>query len=141
MSFNELNSVEHFIIQRLTGLDLNTLKVSETLDSYGLKWVYKSSSELQRSVNEVLVETELKDALIRLNSEIKARPELADKVIYKLRAILISVNQVGLVKANENFFKWMTGEKTIPFGENNGHVPIRLIDFENVSRIQEVNLC
>ncbi len=105
-----------------------------------MKWGHKSSNELQRSVNEVLVETELKDALIRLNLEINARPELADKVIYKLLAILISVNQVGLVKANEDFFKWMTGEKTIPFGENNGHVPIRLIDFENVSRIHEVNV-
>jgi type I restriction enzyme R subunit len=45
-----------------------------------------------------------------------------------------------LVKANEEFFKWMTGEKTMPFGENNRHFPIRLIDFENLSRIQEVNL-
>ena len=134
MSFNELNSVEHFILHRLTGLDLNTLKVSDTIDSYGLNWVYKSSSELQRSVNEVLVEAELKDSLIRLNPEINARPELADEVIYKLRAILISVNQVGLVKANEEFFKWMTGEKTMPFGENNRHVPIRLIDFENLSK-------
>ncbi len=59
MSLNELNSVEHFTLHRLTGLDLNTLKVSETKDSDGLKWVYKSSSELQRSVSEVLVETEL----------------------------------------------------------------------------------
>lgn len=103
MSFNELNSVEHFILHRLTGLDLNTLKVSDTMDSYGLKWVYKSSSELQRRVNEVLFETELKDALIRLNPEINVKPELADEVIYKLRAILISVNQVGLVRANDNF--------------------------------------
>jgi type I restriction enzyme R subunit len=36
-------------------------------------------------------------------------------VIYKLRAVLIAVNQVGLVKANEAFFKWMTGEKTMPY--------------------------
>ena len=75
-----------------------------------------------------------------MNPEINAKPELADEVIYKLRAILISVNQVGLVKANEEFFKWMTGEKTLPFGENNRHVPIRLIDFENLSRIHEVNV-
>jgi type I restriction enzyme R subunit len=60
---------------------------------------------LQRSVNEVLLEQELKDALIRLNPEITAQPDLADEVIYKLRAVLIAVNQVGLVKANEAFFK------------------------------------
>jgi type I restriction enzyme R subunit len=52
-----------------------------------LKWVHKSSNELQRSVNEVLFETELKDALIRLNPEINVKPELAAEVIYKLRAI------------------------------------------------------
>ncbi|OVE74481.1 DEAD/DEAH box helicase, partial [bacterium B17] len=53
---------------------------------------------------------------------------------YKLRAILISVNQVGLVKANEEFFQWLTGEKTMPFGENNRHVPVKLVDFEDLSQ-------
>src|SRR5690606_22211985 len=50
----------------------------------------------------------------------------------KLRAILISVNQTGLVRANEEFYKWLTGDKTMPFGENNRHVPIRLIDFDTI---------
>jgi len=133
MGFNELNSVEHYIIHQLTGLNLNTKEVQEPASSYGVKWVFKSSEELQRSVNEVLVESELKEALIRLNPDIAAKPELADEVIYKLRAVLIAVNQVGLVKANEEFFKWMTGEKTMPFGDNNRHVPIRLIDFDELS--------
>ena len=59
----------------------------------------------------MLCEDELKAALIRLNPEIQAKNELADEVMYKLWAILISVNQVGLVKANEEFFKWLTGAK------------------------------
>ena len=59
---------------------------------------------------------------------------MADEVIYKLRAILISVNQVGLVKANEEFFKWLVGDKTMPFGENNRHVPIRIFDFEDLTQ-------
>mgnify|MGYP000562810027 CR=1 FL=1 len=70
---------------------------------------------------------------VRVNPDIAAKPELADEVIYKLRAVLIAVNQVGLVKANEEFYKWMTGEKTMPFGDNNRHVPIKLIDFEELS--------
>ena len=74
MSFNELNSVEHFIIHQLTGLDLNAMKVSDTKATYGVQWVYKSADELKRSVNEVLVESDLKDALIRLNPEIGANP-------------------------------------------------------------------
>lgn len=131
MSFNELNSVEHYIIHQLSGANLNNGFVAEPKSSYGSQWVYKTPEELNRSVNEVLIESELKAALIRLNPEIALRNELADEVIYKLRAILLSVNQVGLVKANEEFFLWMQGEKTMPFGENNRHVPIRLIEFDS----------
>lgn len=129
MAFNELNSVEHYIIQQLSGVNCNDPAKSDT---NGYAWTYKTKDELNRGVNEVMVESELREALIRLNPEIKANPELADEVIYKIRAILISVNQVGLVKANEAFHKWLAGEKTLPFGENNRHVPVRLIDFENL---------
>lgn len=133
MSFTELNSVENYIIHQLTGVNLNQNSVAEPKMTYGSLWEFKSATALNRGVNEVLDEAELKTALIRLNPEISARHELADEVIYKLRAILISVNQVGLVKANEEFFKWMSGDKTMPFGENNRHVPVRLIDFEVIS--------
>jgi len=131
MSFNELNSVEYYIIHQLSGANLNNGFIAEPKSSYGSQWIYKTPTEINRSVNEVLIESELKAALIRLNPEIALRNELADEVIYKLRAILLSVNQVGLVKANEEFFLWMQGEKTMPFGENNRHVPVRLIDFDN----------
>lgn len=130
MSFNELNSVENYIIKQLTGINLNTQEIAEDNDPYTTSsWHYKSPQELQRSVNEVLIESDLKAALIRLNPEITTNPNLADEVIYKLRAILISVHQVGLVRANEEFFKWLQGDKTMPFGENNRYVPVRLIDF------------
>lgn len=133
MSFNELNSVENYIVHQLSGMNLNTQELKEPEGGYGAKWQYKSPQELVRSVNEVLLESKLKEALIRLNPSIAEQPERADEVIYKLRAILISVNQIGLVRANEEFYKWLTGEKTMPFGENNRHVPIKLLDFENPS--------
>lgn len=133
MTFNELNSVEHFIIHQLSGVNLNAAGVAEGQATYGAQWQYRSPDDLDRGVNEVLVESELHRALIRINPEIQENPELADEVIYKLRAILISVNQTGLVRANEEFTKWLQGEKTLPFGENNRHVPIQLIDFENLS--------
>lgn len=138
MAFTELNSVENYIVHQLSGLNLNNSAVQEPTETYGAQWVYKSSNEIQRGTNEVLVETELKEALIRLNPEIEANPDLADEVIHNLRAILLSVNQVGLVRANEEFFKWMTGEKTMPFGVNNRHVPVNLIDFEELSNNQYV---
>ena len=133
MAFNELNSVEHYIIHQLSGVNLNDRSALEPKEGYGASWVFKPSSELERSVNEVLVESELRSALIRLNPEIHQNPTLADEVIYKLRAVFLAVNQVGLVKTNEEFFKWLTGEKTMPFGENNRHVPVRLIDFGNLA--------
>lgn len=133
MIFNELNAIEHFVIYQLTGVNLNAAGVAEEKATYGAQWQYCSPNKLDRGVNEVLVEPELRKALIRINPEIQENPELADEVIYKLRAILISVNQTGLVRANEEFTKWLQGEKTLPFGENNRHVPIQLIDFENLS--------
>ncbi|MDI1294190.1 MAG: HsdR family type I site-specific deoxyribonuclease [Methylobacter sp.] len=133
MAFTELNSVEHYIIHQISGVNLNAAKVSDPKAGYGMQWVYQSADELPRGVNEVLVESDLKAALLRLNPEIAQRPELADEVIYKLRAILISVNQIGLVKANEEFLKWLSGEKTMPFGDNNRHVPVRLLDFDDLA--------
>jgi type I restriction enzyme, R subunit len=135
MAFTELNSVEHYIIHQMSGVNLNqSAQVEQPKKAYGAEWVYQSPEQLNRGVNEVLLESELKASLIKLNPEIATKPELADEVIYKLRAILISVNQVGLVKANEEFFKWMVGDKTMPFGENNRHVPVKLIDFDDLSQ-------
>jgi type I restriction enzyme R subunit len=134
MAFTELNSVEYFIIYRLSGVNLNAPETKEAPGPYKGIWQYVSAETLNRGVNEVMLEPELKQALIRLNPEISRRPELADEVIYRLRAILIAVNQTGLVKANEEFLKWMCGEKTMPFGENNRHVPVRLIDFEDLTQ-------
>ena len=131
MTFNELNTVEYYIIQKLSGVNLNSVAGD---DKPNIKpWLYKSSDNLNREPKDILFEEKLKEALILLNPEINNKPELADEVIYKLRAILISVNQVGLVKANEEFFEWLRGDKTMPFGENNQHIPIRLIDFDNLS--------
>jgi type I restriction enzyme R subunit len=35
-----------------------------------------------------------------------------------------------LVRANQEFARWLRGEMTLPFGKNNQHIAIRLIDFE-----------
>ncbi len=75
-----------------------------------------------------MVESWVREALLRLNPEIAAQPDRADEVIYALRAILLSVQADGLVRANENFMAWLRGEKTMPFGHNGEHVSIRLVD-------------
>ncbi len=136
MSFNELNSVEHFIVNHLTGVNLNNIKssmVAEDAVEYGdgVTWKYVQSEILQRNIDDVLLEKELAKALCRLNPEIAVQPERAEEVIHKLRAILITVNNVGLVRANEEFSKWLRGEISLPFGKDE-HINIRLIDFENL---------
>ena len=138
MSFNELNSVEHYIIQKLSGVNLNAAAstssaVKEDAAVHGsFPWQYRSAEALNRPTDQVLLEGELREALIRINPEITASPALAEEVIYKLRAIFIAAHQTGLVRANEEFYAWISGDKTMPFGENNRHVPVRLIDFDTL---------
>ncbi len=130
MGFNELNSVEHFIVQQLTGVNLNSQIVNEPTVSYsGLNWEYKAPEALKREITEVFIESELKEKLIVLNPSIATSPDKADEVIHKLRAILLSVGNMGLVRANEEFAKWLKGEITMPFGKDGAHVEINLIDF------------
>ena len=80
----------------------------------------------------MLVEPWLREALIRLNPEIAAQPDRADEVLYKLRAIVLSVRSDGLIRANEEFTAWLRGERSMPFGPNNEHVTVRLIDFDDL---------
>jgi type I restriction enzyme R subunit len=130
MSFTELNAVEHFLIQRLSGTNLNAVTMGDSIPSYGLNWTYKSAELLNRRQESPLVETEVREALIRLNPTIAADESRADEVIHRLRGILLTVGQVGLVAANEAFTEWMRGGKTMPFGKDHTHVTIKLIDFE-----------
>jgi type I restriction enzyme R subunit len=134
MTFNEQNTIEQYVISKLTGHKFVT-GADSAQPQYGKvpQWKYLPAEELGRIESEVIVEKMLKDALIRINSEIQAFPERADEVIYKLRAILLSVRDIGLVRANEEFSKWLQGDKTMPFGINNQHVPVRLIDFEDLT--------
>ena len=86
----------------------------------------------------MLVESWVREALIRLNPEIAAQPDRADEVLYKLRAIVLAVRSDGLIRANEEFTAWLRGERSMPFGQNNEHVPVRLIDFDNLDQNQYV---
>lgn len=140
--FNEENTVEQLVPDTLTDRD-NQWCVAEpqadyldshlTLQISSLKWRFVAAEELPRQHSDVLVESMVRDALIRLNPEIKAQPERADEVLYRLRTIPLSVQSEGLVRANELFAEWLRGEKSMPFGERGEHTPVRLIDFENLS--------
>ena len=139
MMFNESNSVELFIRDLLCGKTGKQIGEQPGLYASALSqlargqgWVYKPADKLHRSTQDVLLEDELRAALIRLNPEIAEQPDRADEVLYRLRAVLLSVKSDGLVRANEEFTTWLRGERSMPFGPNHEHTSIRLIDFENV---------
>jgi len=133
--FNEENTVEQMVLDTLCG-GVTSNMVAEELASYGgevKSWRFVAAEELPRQHSDVLVESMVRDALIRLNPELKAQPDRADEVLYRLRTIPLSVQSEGLVRANELFAEWLRGEKSMPFGERGEHTPVRLIDFENLS--------
>ncbi len=143
--FNESNTVEAYVRDLLVGpiKAVATNSVQESQASYGpspkgIGWRYAAPSEVPRQIQEVLVETWLREALIRLNPEIAAQPDRADEVLYKLRAIVLSVRSDGLIRANEEMTAWMRGERSMPFGHNNEHVPVRLIDLDDLAQNQYI---
>ena len=141
MSFTESNTVEQMILDAATSLGSgagSSVVREEPPAGWGgslggefapSRWTYMAATALPRQPGEVMVEPWVREALMALNPEIAEQPDRADEVIYALRAILLSVQGDGLVRANENFMAWLRGEKTMPFGPNGEHVAVRLVDF------------
>jgi len=132
--FTESNTVEAYVRDILAGPN----KGFTTQKPKGVGWDYAAPGDVPRQIQDILVEPWLRDALIRLNPEISAQPDLANEVLYRLRAIILSVRSDGLIRANEEMTAWMRGERSMPFGQNNEHVPVRLIDLEDLSHNQYV---
>ena len=141
MSFTESNTVEQMILDATTSLGSgagSSVVREDPPAGWGgslgeefkpSRWIYVASTALPRQLGEVMVEPWVREALIALNPEIAEQQDRADEVIYALRAILLSVQGDGLVRANENLMAWLRGEKTMPFGPNGEHVAVRLVDF------------
>ncbi len=108
-NFNEDNTIEQMVIQ--------------ALQRNG--WKYISADKLPRLHSDVLVESMVKDALVRLNPAIAEEPSRADEVIYKLRAVILSVQAHSLVTQNEVFKKLIFEENSYPFGKDGRMIPIR----------------
>ncbi|WP_228043698.1 type I restriction endonuclease subunit R [Dolichospermum sp. LEGE 00246] len=141
--FNEANTIEAFIRDILCGKITQTAPPQSGLSRKnrkinGVGWNYLPSQNIPRQPQEVFVETFVRDALIRLNPEITANPNLAEEVLYRLRAIVLSVRSDGLIRANEEFTIWLRGDRTMPFGHNHEHTTVRLIDFDNIENNQYI---
>lgn len=143
MSFTEASTVENLARDLLCGsvthhtaVGAGLARKSGTLA--GLGWHYLVPTNIPRQHHEVLVEDWIREALVRLNPEIAAFPDRADEVLYKLRAIVLAVRSDGILKANEELTAWLRGDRSMPFGPNNEHVTIRLLDLENLESNQYV---
>lgn len=107
--FNEDNTIEKMVISTLTKNG----------------WNFISADDLPRDFSDVMVEPMVKEALIRLNPEIAEEPSRADEVIYKLRAVILSVQHHNLITQNELFQRMIFEENSYPFGKNGRMIPIR----------------
>lgn len=137
MTFTEASTIENLIRDILCGAITHHTTAGPGLARRGgkiagLGWHYLAPAHIPRKPHEVFVEDWVRDALIRLNPEIAALPDRADEVLYKLRAIVLSVRSDGLLKANEELSAWLRGDRSMPFGPNHEHVTVHLADFENL---------
>lgn len=96
-----------------------------------LGWEFTPGEALNRAPDEVLIESAVVDALIRLNPTIAERPERVDEILPRLRAVILGVVDDGLVAANREMMMWLRGQRTHRFSETDDFVPIRLIDFDH----------
>ena len=114
--FNEDNTTEQMIIN--------------VLSKNG--WEYIPPEELDRKESDVMVESMVRDALIRLNPEIAADDSRADEIIYKLRTLFLSTNAQNLVTQNEAFKQMVFEKNSYPFAEDGKQVSIDFFGTETL---------
>ena len=100
-------------------------------------WKYIEAKNLPRTTSSVFIEPMIRDALIRLNPEIASCPDNAELVIYKLRALTLSVQSHDLITYNERFKKMIFDENSYPIGENGRMVTVKFFDFSEHAPVNE----
>lgn len=112
--FNEDNTIEQMAIS--------------TLSKAG--WKYVEAENLDRDYTDVMVESMVKDALIRLNPAIAEEPSRADEVIYKLRALIMSIDENNLITQNEAFKRFVFEQNSFPFGKDGRAISVSFFGTE-----------
>jgi type I restriction enzyme R subunit len=136
MTFTESTTIEAYLRDFLCGGTTHHTTAGPGLarragQLSGLGWHFIAPSHIPRQPADVFVEDWVRDALVRLNPEIAAIPDRAEEVIHRLRAIVRSVRSDGLIKANEEFTAWLRGDRSMPFGRDNEHTTVHLLDLDD----------
>jgi type I restriction enzyme, R subunit len=116
-SLTETSTIQAAVVHRLSQKDMG--------------WTFIEGDDLPRSYSDVLIESDVAEALQRLNPLIKANPDYADEILPKLRALILSVYDDGLMATNETMMKWLKGDQEHQFVGESYPEPVQLIDFEN----------
>lgn len=113
------SAVQAALVERLTRSDLG--------------WRFVPGPQLPRQLDGVLLDDEVRAALVRLNPVIAEAPERVEEVLPRLRAVLLTVANDGLVAANEEMVGWLCGRRTVKFSGTDDYVAVRLLDFDDPS--------
>jgi type I restriction enzyme R subunit len=113
--FNEANTVQQPILDLLVSAG----------------WKHVPGSQLDRHAEDVLIESDLRTVLARLNPVVAEAPERAAELLSPLRSLMLSAREDGLVPTNQHFLEWLRGQKTHRFNGRDSFDPVQLVDFEN----------
>ncbi|MHB8719243.1 MAG: type I restriction endonuclease subunit R [Candidatus Dormibacteria bacterium] len=102
-------------------------------------WRHVPGDGLARGKHDVVLETSIADALIRLNPLIAEEPTRVNEVLPKVRAVVMSAVTDGVLAANERMVDWLRGTQTHKFAGTDDFAAVRLLDFEN-PRANELNV-
>ncbi len=94
-----------------------------------LGWRFVAHADLGRSLDAVVIESEVAAALRRLNPALAECPERVDEVLPRLRAAILSVRDDGLMESNRRMTSWLRGQETVRFVGAEDYVPVRLLDY------------
>ncbi len=106
--------------------------VLDRLRQPDLGWAYVPAHALPRQPQQVMIEQDVVDALVRLNPAIAEEPDRVNEVLSRLRSVILAVEDDGLTRSNQAMSEWLRGQVTHRFIGTDRDVPIRLIDFDDV---------
>ncbi|QYG10871.1 type I restriction endonuclease subunit R [Microbacterium sp. PAMC22086] len=90
-------------------------------------WTHVPGKDLPRTTQQVFIESDLRDAIERLNPELSGR---AEAVLARVRQVALSASAEGLMNMNEEFTTLLRGGGTVLMPDTNHDEPFRLLDFE-----------
>ncbi|EAR24285.1 restriction enzyme type I helicase subunits and related helicase [marine actinobacterium PHSC20C1] len=115
MVFSETSTIQKDVIARLVAAG----------------WTHIPGSKLNRSNEAVLIESDLAEAIRRLNPQWAGDDTRVDQVITMLRLLMVNSSDDGLLVANEKFTTWLRGRGTVSVEDSGLDENVRLIDFDH----------